>query len=310
MPESREGFLIGDTMQCFKPIAIVPKGQKVPIEVPCGRCMGCRIAKRREWSVRILHELSTYKGEGVFITLTYRDELLPINGSLEPRHLMLFWKRLRKYYKTKKLRYYACGEYGETTKRPHYHAIVFGLTLADLEGTRKNNKIISLVLNDLWIYGYNVIGTVTNDSAQYVAGYIEKKLNGDMAVEEYEKRGVIAPFSRMSQGIGGKYAAENAAQIIENLDITINGNHVGIPRYYKLKLNIDPQTLYEKGQEKRDEVHDKYTKIYSNGGEIAVDKLRREIASYRYEALRAKLALKTRTLDNNAPGSTDPGAAG
>lgn len=292
-------------MQCFKPIAIIPKGKKTPMAVPCGKCMGCRIAKRREWSVRILHELTTWQGEGVFITLTYKDELLPINGSLEPRHLQLFWKRLRKYYKGKKIRYYACGEYGENTRRPHYHAIVFGLTMAELEGTRKNNRLISPVIDDLWVYGYNVIGTVTSDSAQYVAGYIEKKLNGDKAVEEYEKRGVIAPFSRMSQGIGGKYAAENAAQIIENLDITIKGNHVGIPRYYKTKLNIDPQLLYEKGQEKRDKVHDMYTKVYNDHGEKSVDQLRRDIASYRYEALRARTALRSRTLDKN-DGSIDP----
>ena len=60
-----------------------------------------------------------------YITLTYNDDHLPANGSLQPRDLQLFWKRLRKA-RTPGIRYYACGEYGDQTARPHYHAIIFG----------------------------------------------------------------------------------------------------------------------------------------------------------------------------------------
>lgn len=293
-------------MQCFKPVSIDVKGYPSGLTVPCGKCMGCRIAKRREWSVRIMHELSTNQSKGSFITLTYKDELLPISNSLVKRDLQLFWKRLRKYYPGKKIRYYACGEYGEQNKRPHYHAIVFGLDLADLEARKTKNRLVSHVINDLWVLGYNVVGTVTIDSAQYVAGYIEKKLNGEAGKNEYEKTGRIAPFSLMSQGIGKQYAAENAAQITENLGITIKGINVGIPRYYKQKLKIDPNELYEMGQEKRDKVAKRYAEAYKIGGEKLADQTRREIASYRYEALRAKLALKTRTLEKQNSGSLDP----
>ena len=75
---------------------------------------------------------------------------------------------------------------------------------------------------------------------------------------------------------------------------------VGIPRYYKKRINIDQNKLYDKGDEQRKRIHDRYEQYYlqhnkNNDGERAIDQLRREIASYRYEALKARIALKTRT---------------
>ena len=89
----------GCEMYCVQPITIqVPiKGIKAfqDLEVPCGKCIGCRIAKRKEWSLRMLHEL-TYHPQSSFITLTYDDYNLPSDNSLKKRHLQLFIKRLRK----------------------------------------------------------------------------------------------------------------------------------------------------------------------------------------------------------------------
>lgn len=299
-------------MQCFKPIVIDVKsnGKKIAMTVPCGKCMGCRIALRREWSVRIMHELDSFGSIGSFITLTYSDINLPENGTLRKDHWQKFMKRLRKYYPDKKIRFYACGEYGGEKKRPHYHAIIFGISLDDLEAKRVNNRLISRVIERLWRDGFNVVGTVTTDSAQYVAGYIEKKLTGEAGEEEYEKTGRIAPFSLCSQGIGKNYCEANSEQIKQLLNITVKGKNVGIPRYYKKRINLDQNALYDKGEEQRKKIHDRYELYYQqnnkNGdGEKAVDILRREIASYRYEALRARIALKTRTLDKD-DGSIDP----
>lgn len=272
--------------------------------VPCGQCMECRIARRSEWMTRIMHELDAHQGIGTFITLTYDDEYLAEN-SLQKADLVNFWKRLRKYYEPKKIRYYACGEYGEKNKRPHYHAIIFGLSLVDLEVVYKNKNMISPILNKIWTYGYNVCGTVTTDSAQYVAGYIEKKLTGEAGKNEYENRGVIAPYSVCSQGIGKNYVVKNGEQIRENLGITIKGKQVGIPRYYKKILKINPEKLKKLTVEKTEKLKKLYEITYKTGGDIATDKLRSDIATHRLEALKTRMSIKTRTLEKYS-GSIDP----
>ena len=93
------------------------------LDVPCGHCLACRIARTREWTVRLLHE-SEFWEDTIFVTLTYDDEHLPSDRSLVPRDLTLFFKRLRKDLGDRKIKYYACGEYGDTFGRPHYHAII------------------------------------------------------------------------------------------------------------------------------------------------------------------------------------------
>ena len=115
-------------MYCVQPITIQvrPDGKALQnLEVPCGKCIGCRIAKRKEWSLRMLHEL-TYHPQSSFVTLTYDDYHLPPCCSLKKRHLQLFLKRLRKNLGERRIKYFACGEYGGQTMRPHYHAILFG----------------------------------------------------------------------------------------------------------------------------------------------------------------------------------------
>ena len=298
-------------MQCFDPICITVKkdGKNMAIMVPCNKCLGCRIARRREWSVRILHELYENNHKGVFITLTYNDKNLPENETLVKEHAQLFWKRLRKYYSQRKLRYYMCGEYGEIEQRPHYHAIVFGLDIEDMQPYHlSNKKIISKVLERTWPLGFNQVGTVTSASAQYVAGYIEKKLYGDIAEEEYKNKGRIAPYSAMSQGIGRSWIDKNKHQIVENLELTIKGMRVGIPRYYKKRAGIDPEKLYDLGSEAREKKSKRYSDAYLRGGLEATESLRRDIASYRYEGLKARYQSKRGKIPLNggalAPPST------
>jgi len=97
------------------------------ITVPCGHCLGCRTDQARQWAVRLTHEQQTSKFAW-FVTLTYAET--PLNGSLDPKDTQLFIKRLRRKYKTR-ISYYLCGEYGETTQRPHYHLCVFGHAFKD-----------------------------------------------------------------------------------------------------------------------------------------------------------------------------------
>lgn len=177
-------------MQCTSPIRI-RNGT-----FPCGKCLSCRIAKSREWSARLVHELGAWS-DALFVTLTYDDEHLPENRSLVKSDLQKFFKRLRKNYK-KPLRYFACGEYGDTTMRPHYHAIIYGIGYKDRQ-----------VIKDSWHFcqwqNFNdkkAFGTVTYDSCRYVSDYIFKKYSKELAEEVYTSKGLEVPFKICSQKLG------------------------------------------------------------------------------------------------------------
>ena len=222
-------------MTCVRPIIVKVKG--LGMQVPCGRCIACRVSRTREWAVRLTHELEECPNAS-FVTLTYRD--LPANASISKREVQLFFKRLRKSLPDKKLRYYACGEYGGRFGRPHYHAIVYGL-LPDQE-TRA-------LLKKTWGLGMVHVGSVTYDSCRYVAQYIQKKIVGRDAAAEYGDR--EAPFALMSKKIGQKYALKRADQIKKNLCVKKNGKPAGLPRYYRKILGITTEDLMGKAIERK-----------------------------------------------------------
>lgn len=160
------------------------------VEVGCGQCIGCRLDRSRDWAIRCVHEASLYD-DNCFLTLTYDDNHLPENNTLVKKDLQDFWKRLRKAIAPLKIRYFACGEYGEQFQRPHYHACVFGWSPPDkkLYTIRAGSRLyISPLLAHLWPFGFHTIGDVTFDSAAYVARYITKKINGEPAKEHYNGR--------------------------------------------------------------------------------------------------------------------------
>lgn len=146
------------------------------LQLPCGTCIACREEQARQMAVRITHEAQQWE-DNSFITLTYSQENLPKTGSLQYDDLQKFWKRLRK--QTGRLRYYAVGEYGDESMRPHYHACVFGL------GFRENRIIIRETPNLLWLspqlektwgLGQVTVGKLSFETARYTASYVTKKL--------------------------------------------------------------------------------------------------------------------------------------
>ena len=211
-------------------------GYPLGLRVPCGKCMACRIAKRREWAARMLHELSSWD-DAVFVTLTYNDD--HNDDSLHKRDLQLFIKRLRKSLGDRRIRYFACGEYGEQTERPHYHMILFGLSLRD-----EDKQLIM----DAWPYcswdnpaiRKNSFGIAEPDSIRYVAQYIDKKFTGDLADEEYTAKGREPVFKIQSLGIGRKWLEDNQNQLRDNMCFTLRGVRYSLPRYYLNKLDISP----------------------------------------------------------------------
>lgn len=156
----------------------------------------------------------------LFVTLTYSKEHLPEKGTLVPRHPQLWLKRIRR--KTgKRLRYFLVGEYGDTTWRPHYHVMLFGLDAkfcieCEYQFKRDKNKWCDCLIYKTWTFGQCFIGDVTPASAQYVAGYVTKKLTNIKSVEVKEiLAGRHPEFARMSThpGIGALAIKEIAKAV-------------------------------------------------------------------------------------------------
>lgn len=211
--------------------------------LPCGQCVGCRLERSRQWAMRMMHERRLWP-RSVFVTLTYDDEHLPAGATLVKRDFQLFMKRLRKS-RREPIRFYACGEYGETTARPHYHAVLFNCDFGDKLRHTVNNRDDVLYRSDellgLWDNGHALIGDVTFESCAYVARYCVKKVTGDVAEIHYsvmDGDGVVydrlPEFALMSRrpGIGAGYYARFGDEVRAHDTVVINGREVAPPRFY------------------------------------------------------------------------------
>ena len=215
-----------------------------------------------------MHELQVYDMENkpsYFLTLTYDDQKSVHSNNLHPDHLRNFWKILRKH--GKHIRYFACGEYGDRNQRPHYHAIVFGLVLDDLQyhdHIRGNNIYTSETIQRYWVHGNVIIGNVTFESSAYVARYITKKRLGKNTDRNYKevdhKTGEIIDdrfpeFVRMSQGIGKKWLEKFSNDVYKSsIDGTViirGGTRVKVPRYYDDKMEKVNSILIQGIKERR-----------------------------------------------------------
>jgi len=235
--------------------------------VPCGRCIGCRLEYSRQWATRCYLE-STLHLRNCFITLTYSDEHLPEDGSLDKSHLQKFFKRLRK--QKGKFRYFACGEYGEKTLRAHYHACLFGMDFEDKIEFQKNGEhtlYVSQQLNQLWGYGHTSIGALTFETAAYTARYVLKKKLGKGTLpyarldeETGELIPVVQPYAVMSlrSAIAAQWLPQFHGDIYghEKDFLVLRGKKMRPPKYFdKLFDKINPLRM-EKIKEKRKEEHE------------------------------------------------------
>lgn len=230
------------------PLLFAERGDCRPIRISCGQCIGCRLERSRVWAMRCVHEASQHES-ACFVTLTYNDNFLPHNGSLCYPHFQRFMKRLRK--KLGKVRFYMCGEYGDLTKRPHYHAILFGASFPDRELLFKSSSgsdvFRSATLEALWPYGFCSLGDVTFESAAYVARYVLKKASGSQEVARRYMRvdgdsgevfEVVPEFSHMSlkPGIGSGWFAKFGEEVITHKGVMFHGVRAGMPKYYRRML--------------------------------------------------------------------------
>mgnify|MGYP000338539478 CR=1 FL=1 len=236
-----------------------------PLRLACGQCVGCRLEKSRQWATRCVHEAQMHE-YNCFITLTYNNDNLPDDLSLRPEDMTKFWKRLRKKY-GKRIRYFYCGEYGERSGRPHYHAIVFNHAFADQTLWKESNGNAvyrSKELEVLWPYGFSSIGAVTFESAAYVARYVMKKRTGDGSTAYYDwtdDDGVVhsrvPEFARMSRrpGIGAGWLEKYKADVYSGDFCIINGSKIRPPRYYDEQLEEEKLRSLKKKRIKNAEKH-------------------------------------------------------
>lgn len=231
----------------------------LPVALPCGGCDGCLLERARQWAIRCVHESEMHR-ENCFVTLTYADEHLPLRGSLDKSDFQKFMKRLRK--EVGRVRFFHSGEYGDQFGRPHYHALLFGWMPSDriYLGERKGLPVWrSPLLERLWPYGRSEVGTVTFDSACYVARYVLKKRGkpGEFGLlvdqETGEVFGKAEPYSTMSRrpGIGARWLEKFGREVAVHGSVVSRGREVKPPRYYDVAVELVYPELFEKVRQDR-----------------------------------------------------------
>lgn len=253
--------------------------------IPCGKCIGCRLDYSRSWADRMMLELDTCK-KAVFVTLTYDCRNLVdkdgkslyicpypdidssdcpmkyicgsrcrMHGSLYKPHLQSFMKNLRAdldyNYNGLKVRFFACGEYGDVknTHRPHYHIILFGIGLDDLHNKVRVgfNELRQEVYTDSliqrhWPFGFVSVGDVSWRSCAYVSRYVTKKAldpGNDALIESLDKNPLFSVMSR-KPGIGKPYL-DLHPDCLDMMSLVLSTKDgvkkVNIPKFFIKQLN-------------------------------------------------------------------------
>lgn len=264
------------------------------VRLPCGQCVGCRLERSRSWASRCIHEASLYV-DNCFITLTYDDLHLPDDRGLSIKHWKNFMKYLRKEFPREKgngIRFYMCGEYGEETQRPHYHACLFNFDFPDKVHWKNSNDgkhklYVSPILQRLWPFGYSLIGEVEFESAAYVARYCMKKTTGknlDKAVQKidpftkmecclkpYERFDPLSgevwevkpEFTNMSRasGIGKGWYQKFYTDVFPHDFLEIKGKKIPVPKYYTGIYEVTHPDEYPRIKAKRKKTAEKLNEV-------------------------------------------------
>lgn len=258
-------------MTCFKPLTAYKSQERNPgtgkhlitfnpmkalieassFKLPCNQCIGCRADKARDLATRVIHEAQMHE-RSCFLTLTYSNECVPPSYSVSKRDFQLVMKRIRKEFGSG-IKYLAVGEYSDPPAwRPHYHAILAGLDFPDKKrwSERGGNRVYrSAALERLWPYGLSEIGSVTSQSAGYVARYCMKKLTGELADEHYLRSSPIdgaiyrvePEFALMSRrpALGLSWLNRFKSDVFPCDCVVLDGRQKPVPRYYLGKLAED-----------------------------------------------------------------------
>lgn len=245
------------TMPCFLPLkgyrwddGVIrfrrpPSGDASLIEVGCSQCIGCRMDRAQQWAARCVHENQVHGEVGQFLTLTFDDDHVPADYSLDHSIFQRFMKRVRKDAGPG-LRFFMCGEYGEKLLRPHFHALFFNYAYEDLvpcEETEYGMLYQSAHLLSHWRQGNCLVGALTLRSASYVARYNLKTVK---SWNNPDLLGRTPEYIRMSTrpGIGREWW--NRYRKLTHDYVVVDGVKLKTPKYYdKLMEDEFPEELRE-----------------------------------------------------------------
>lgn len=251
----------------FTPNLALSSDPSDQVSLPCGQCINCRLEKSRQWAMRCIHESKLYE-RNCFITLTYSDENLPLNGSLDYDAPVLFMKRLREKFGPG-IRSYGCAEYGEKLQRPHYHLCLFNHDFSDKKpfsqrywGNNDHRLYNSHALESLWDLGHSSVGAFTFETAAYVARYVTKKITGDRAVEHYESTNAYTGeiTQRLPEraicvsrrpGIGREWYERHGKYLRDHDFAIINGKKMRPAKYYDRLFDLADPDKFEETKKQR-----------------------------------------------------------
>jgi hypothetical protein len=235
----------------------------------CGKCEGCRADQAREWAIRCYHESSLHD-KNCFVTLTYDQDHLPFDGKINKTHLQKFFRSLRD--RGHKIRYFACGEYGGQTRRPHYHALLFGNDFKDdfevvgntasiSKYSTGNGSYVSPLLTRAWGRGYVQCDEVNMSTISYVAGYTAKKI-GDPDT-----------FNLMSRrpGIGRDWLKRYYDDLSRTGMVNIEGQNYPVPSKY---LEMESEKLHAVKEHRR-----KYVEEHGRATDLQLESKKRNYQS-------------------------------
>lgn len=244
-------------------------------------CLSCRINAQRAWTARILLEAMAWP-RSLFVTLTYAPEHCPhlADGqqTLYPDDLTRFWKRLRKRLGGSRLRYFACGEYGEESWRPHYHAVIFNLSALDC--AKVGRHMVHPDVQAAWGLGYTSAGDLSPERAAYCAQYVTKKMT--RSTDGYVARqlaGRWPEFMRASRrpGIGALHVERMAEALVyacpeaEDVPTEIvmpDGRRFGMPTFIAHKLREElglPRLASDRPPRPTEPPSGEYVEVVSHG---------------------------------------------
>lgn len=260
-------------MSCFRPFEVKNSFGRF-VQARCGRCIGCIADRKREWTIRLLHESRLHRFNCV-VTLTFDAEHLPAGGVLDYKgQFVPFMKRFREWRRSRcgnhvsgwckncGTRFFVCGEYGADGGRPHYHAVLFNFDFQDKVQWNKN-QWTSATLTHFWRLGLATVGVMDARSASYVAGYVTKKALGSSfsrthyvlhsaeSGELLERRAEFVEMSR-NPGIGAGFFDRFESDMYPHGKVVFNGVEQKAPRYYDRKFAAADPEAYERLQEVRD----------------------------------------------------------
>lgn len=260
----------------------------VGFQFECRKCLPCRLNVAREKAVRAYHEAQMHRGN-IFLTLTYDDASLT-SSRLNYGHYQLFMKSLlesrTRGITDKDLRislripYMVTGEYGDRTKRPHWHAIIFNYYPDDARfsytSDSQNKVYTSEKLTRLWGRGKTEFGSVTLDSAGYVARYAAKKLAHGRD-EDHDFHPIHKTSSK--HALGKAWIKKYAVQTFKRGFVVLpDGTPTKIPRYYVDWCKKHNPSLY----------NHYVTQVQPKIISLAEEKQKRQEAEYLAEALTYK----------------------